>query len=198
MQEFEKKDFAKILKKNALDGHRWMKSTDSSAVRVYDRNLGAFPVTIDLYSGYARVVDYSDGGMSDDDITVMMDLISRFLYVEKSRIVYLERKKREGREQHGVSARVVKLNQIAPLDFDLLAPALAGTDTLVVAEDAFGAGCVGQRAAAILAEGGAAVRHLILRNLGKTFQPEGTVPQLQHRAGIDAEGIARAVLEAGI
>ena len=49
-----------------------------------------------------------------------------------------------------------------------------------------------------LAEGGAAVRHLILRNLGKTFQPEGTVPQLQHRAGIDAEGIARAVLEAGI
>ena len=101
-------------------------------------------------------------------------------------------------EQHGVSARVVKLNQIAPLDFDLLAPALAGTDTLVVAEDAFGAGCVGQRAAAILAEGGAAVRHLILRNLGKTFQPEGTVPQLQHRAGIDAEGIARAVLEAGI
>ena len=103
MQEFEKKDFAKILKKNALDGHRWMKSTDSSAVRVYDRNLGAFPVTVDLYSGYARVVDYSDGGMSDDDITVMMDLISRFLYVEKSRIVYLERKKREGREQHGVS-----------------------------------------------------------------------------------------------
>ena len=101
-------------------------------------------------------------------------------------------------EQHGVSARVVKLNQIAPLDFDLLAPALAGTDTLVVAEDAFGAGCVGQRAAAILAERGAAGRHLILRNLGKTFQPEGTVPQLQHRAGIDAEGIARAVLEAGI
>ena len=103
MQEYEKKDFAKILKKNALDGHRWMNSTDSSAVRVYDRNLAAFPVTIDLYSGYARVADYSDGGMAEDDITVMMDLISRFLYVEKSRIVYVERRKREGREQHGVA-----------------------------------------------------------------------------------------------
>ena len=57
--------------------------------------------------------------------------------------------------RQGVSARVLKLNQIAPLDFDLLAPALAGTDTLAVAEDAFGAGCVGQRAAAILAEHGA-------------------------------------------
>lgn len=103
MQEYEKKDFAKILKKNALEGHRWMKSSDSSAVRVYDRNLAAFPVTIDLYSGYARVVDYSDGGMDEDDVTVMMDLITRFLYVEKSRIIYTERRKREGREQHGIA-----------------------------------------------------------------------------------------------
>ena len=100
-------------------------------------------------------------------------------------------------EQRGVCARVVKLNQIAPLDFDLLAPWLAGTGTLLVAEDAFGAGCVGQRVAAILAEGGAAPKKLILKNLGKTFQPEGTVPQLQHRAGIDAAGIAQAILEAG-
>lgn len=103
MQEYEKKDFAKIIKKNALEGHRWMKSSDSSAVRVYDRNLAAFPVTIDLYSGYARVVDYSDGGMDEDDVTVMMDLITRFLYVEKSRIIYTERRKREGREQHGIA-----------------------------------------------------------------------------------------------
>ena len=98
--------------------------------------------------------------------------------------------------RQGVSARVLKLNQIAPLDFDLLASALAGTDILAVAEDAFGAGCVGQRVAAILAEHGAAPKKLILKNLGKTFLPEGTVEQLQHRAGIDGEGIARAVLEA--
>ena len=98
--------------------------------------------------------------------------------------------------RQGVSARVLQLNQIAPLDFDLLASALAGTDILAVAEDAFGAGCVGQRVAAILAEHGAAPKKLILKNLGKTFLPEGTVEQLQHRAGIDGEGIARAVLEA--
>ena len=34
------------------------------------------------------------------------------------------------------------------------------------------------------------------RGLGKTFLPEGTVPQLEHQAGIDAAGIARAVQEA--
>ena len=52
------------------------------------------------------------------------------------------------------------------------------------------------RVAAILAQHGAAPEKLILINLGKAFLPEGTVPQLQHKAGIDAEGIARAVWEA--
>ena len=36
----------------------------------------------------------------------------------------------------------------------------------------------------------------MLINLGKTFLPEGTVPQLEQQAGIDAAGIARAVREA--
>ena len=98
MDEFEKKDFSKILKHNALEGHRWMKNTGSTAVRVYDRNLQAFPVTVELYGPYARAVDY--GGMSDDDRAVAVDLISRFLYVEHDKIIWKERKKREGREQH--------------------------------------------------------------------------------------------------
>lgn len=100
MQEFEKKDFSKLIKHGALEGHRWMKNTDSTAVRVYDRNLQAFPLTIDFYGPYALVVDYTDGGMSEDDKTVAIDLISRFMYVEHSRIIWRERKKREGREQH--------------------------------------------------------------------------------------------------
>ena len=100
LEEFEKKDFQKILKHNALEAHRWMKETDSSAVRVYDRNLGAFPVTVELYNEYARIVDYSVPPMADDDVTVMKDIVSRFLYIEHDRILYLARKKREGREQH--------------------------------------------------------------------------------------------------
>ena len=78
----------------------------------------------------------------------------------------------------------------------MLAPWLAGKKLLAVAEDAFGAGCVGQRAAAILAQHGQAPEKLVLINLGKTFLPEGTVPQLEQEAGIDAAGIARAVREA--
>lgn len=96
---------------------------------------------------------------------------------------------------HGVSAKVLKLNRIAPLDGKVLDKFFDGTNCLLVAEDSFGAGCVGQRLAAILAEQGEAPKRLILKNLGKTFAPEGTVAQLEHSIGIDAEGIAQAVLE---
>ena len=67
MDEYEKKDFAKLLKHGALEAHRWMNNTDSTAVRIYDRNLQAFPLTIDFYGQYVLVVDYSDGGMEGDD-----------------------------------------------------------------------------------------------------------------------------------
>ena len=99
-------------------------------------------------------------------------------------------------ERQGVRTEVLKLNQISPLEYETLAPWLAGKKLLAVAEDDFGAGCVGQRTAAILAQHGQAPEKLVLINLGKTFLPEGTVPQLEHQAGIDAAGIARAVQEA--
>ena len=96
----------------------------------------------------------------------------------------------------GVDARVVKLNRISPLDYEMLQEPLAGTELLLVAEDAFGAGCLGQRVTSILAEAGHAPRRVILKNLGKTFAPEGTVAQLEHSFGLDAQGIVLAVMEA--
>ena len=99
-------------------------------------------------------------------------------------------------EREGVRAEVLKLNQIAPLDGAVLADFFQETDILLVLEDCFGAGCVGQRIAAILAEEGRAPRRLILKNLGKTFAPEGGVSQLEARFGLDAAGVAGAVREA--
>ena len=48
---------------------------------------------------------------------------------------------------------------------------------------------------ALLAEGGQAPERLILKNLGKTYAPEGTVAELEHSFGLDAAGIAAAVRE---
>ena len=98
MNEFDKKDFGKILKHQALDARRWMKLTDSTVARVYDRNLEAIPVTVELYGPYARIVDFSDEGFSDDEITEIKDIVSRFLYIEASKVIFKERKNKSEKE----------------------------------------------------------------------------------------------------
>jgi len=99
-------------------------------------------------------------------------------------------------EREGIQAEVLKLNQIAPLDRKVVEGFLGKTDILLVLEDCFGTGCVGQRLAALLAEAGRAPEKLILKNLGNTFAPEGTVAQLEERFGLDAASVAAAVREA--
>lgn len=96
----------------------------------------------------------------------------------------------------GIQAEVVKLNRVSPLEDETICAALGGRKRLLVLEDAFGAGCVGQRLAAILAERGVAPEKLILKNLGKTYAPEGSVSQLEHSRGLDAAAVAAAVREA--
>jgi len=96
----------------------------------------------------------------------------------------------------GIEAEIIKLNRISPLNGEEVLAALGGRNTLLVLEDSFGAGCVGQRLAAILAEQGAAPKQLILKNLGKTFAPQGSVAELERSFGLDAAGVAEAVREA--
>ena len=99
-------------------------------------------------------------------------------------------------QQQGVAAEVVKFNRIAPLEDEEVCAALGGRKRLLVLEDSFGTGCLGQRLAAILARHSAGPEVLILKNLGKTYAPEGSVGQLEHSRGLDAAGVAEAVQEA--
>jgi len=99
----------------------------------------------------------------------------------------------------GISAEVLKLNRIAPLDWDGLSPLLGHTDWLVTVEDSFNDGCVGARLAALLAEHGRSPRRLTLKNLGNRFAPAGSIPLLRRQAGLDAESIAKMVIsETGV
>ena len=97
--------------------------------------------------------------------------------------------------EQGVQAEVIKLNQVSPLDDDMLHGFFEETDTLLVLEDSFVAGCVGQRLAATLAKYGKCPQRLILKNLGKNFAPAGTVPELWKRFGLDAASVAATVME---
>ena len=101
----------------------------------------------------------------------------------------------EALSAEGIRTAVWKLNRISPLSWEDIRP-LADVRCLVVTEDAMGAGCVGQRVTAILAENGREPERLVLRNLGKSFAPEGTVRQLWERYELDRRGMAAAVREA--
>ena len=97
-------------------------------------------------------------------------------------------------KNEGISLRVVKLNQVAPLDGEAVCAALDGASHIVAVEDQLRAGCVGERLAAVLAERGIPTR-LLLRNVGDALPPPGTGSQLWQSLGLDAQGIAQAVRE---
>ena len=99
-------------------------------------------------------------------------------------------------ERSGISTRVMKLNRIAPLDTAAILRETEGAKTVLILEDCFENGSVGQQLAAAMEEAGQSCSHTILQNLKDHFAPEGTVDQLRHRFGLDADGVVKTVKEA--
>ena len=95
----------------------------------------------------------------------------------------------------GITVRVVKLNRVAPLEWDAVCSALDGASRLVVLEDQLRQGCVGQRLAAALLERNAAPERLRLLNAGERLPAQGSVQQLYRALGLDADGVSAAVKE---
>lgn len=98
-------------------------------------------------------------------------------------------------ENEGIHASVVKLNRIAPIPAEEVA-ALCRADVLLVLEDCFTTGCIGEQLSAQMTAIGKSPRKLVLKNLNTSFVPEGSVQQLQQRCGLDTNGIVSAVREA--
>lgn len=95
----------------------------------------------------------------------------------------------------GISAEVVKLACVSPLDSTLVMRSVKKTGHLCVAEDVCAAGCVGERLLAALTEAGVPVRGARLLNVGEGIVPHGSVSQLLHDMGIDAQAVAQAASE---
>ena len=98
-------------------------------------------------------------------------------------------------EKHGVQAEVIQLNRIAPLNAETVLDSVRRTWRLLVLEDCFETGCIGQQLSAELARAGIAPRDLILKNLRRRFVGQGTVAQLRADADIDSAAVVAAVLE---
>ena len=97
--------------------------------------------------------------------------------------------------EHGVSAEIVKLTRLAPLDASAAAASVRKTKRLVVAEDVCRSGCMGEKLLAALSEAGTAPGRAVLLNLGGGILENGSPDDLRRKTGLDSEGIAASALE---
>ena len=95
--------------------------------------------------------------------------------------------------EQGIEAEVVKLHQIAPLEPEFVMKSVRKTGRLLVLEDCYETGGIGQQLAAALALGGIVPQTLILKNLKGSFAPQGTVKELRRALGLDASAVAEDV-----
>lgn len=98
-------------------------------------------------------------------------------------------------ERLGVSAEIVKLDFISPLDMKSIISSVTKTSRIIIFEEAAGNGCAGERILARLAESGAAPKSAVLMNLGNSFVTHGNTEKLRACCGLDAAGIVRAALK---
>ena len=97
-------------------------------------------------------------------------------------------------ERQGISAEVVKLNTITPLDAETVLESVVRTGAMLVAEDCVAAGSVGQRLSAALAAAKIQAK-IILKNSGNEFVTHGSTPLLEQALGLDGQSLCDAVRE---
>jgi transketolase len=123
------------------------------------------------------------GGGADDRVTVVAAGITLHESVKAA----------EALERDGIKVRVIDLYSLKPIDERTLAAAVNATGgRLVVAEDHWPEGGIGEAVLAALAAAG--VKNVALRHLAPRDMPgSGKPAELLHAAGIDSDCIERAV-----
>ena len=95
----------------------------------------------------------------------------------------------------GISTEIIKLGMVFPNKYELCLSSLKKTGRLLAVEEVCAAGCVGSRILSACAENGVRLNAALLLNLGDGIIPHGTVGELRHEAGIDADAIVRSARE---
>ncbi len=108
------KDFGKQLKNNHLKMRRHFSPFNTNCYRVYDRNIGNLPLTVDIYDTFVHITDYREDlsgyDTGEEDI---IDTASRMLYFKKEQIIYKTRRTRKGTDQHKKLAESGELLEVS-------------------------------------------------------------------------------------
>jgi 1-deoxy-D-xylulose-5-phosphate synthase len=98
-------------------------------------------------------------------------------------------------ERSGVSAEIIKLNLINPLDFDSILASVAKTGVLLAFEDACETSGIGEAVLAECVRRGISLRAVSTLNLGNGVVRQGTVEQLKALYGLDAYSLTAQALK---
>lgn len=149
-------------------------------VRISRMPVPALEHTASFEIGKAETLRANDNGGDDVAIIAVGTLVHRALTAA------------EVLAGEGIKARVINMATVAPLDEDAVLDAARATGAVVTAEEHVVRGGLGGAVAEVLA-----TRHPVpMRILGfDGFQPTGSAEWLMERAGLTAEGIAKAARE---
>lgn len=95
----------------------------------------------------------------------------------------------------GVSAEVIKLNQLIPMPTDRVLASVQKTGRLLVAQECIAQGSPGETLLAAAAEAGVPLQGVALCSCGEGFVPHGTIPQLRSLCGLDVGALHQKALE---
>lgn len=98
--------------------------------------------------------------------------------------------------ENDISAEIIKLGTINPIDFDAVEASVNKTRRLVVVEECIENGSVGERICAYLLATMTPLESVKRLNLGNRFIPHGTIGELRQMCGIDKNGIVSSVTQA--
>ena len=97
-------------------------------------------------------------------------------------------------KKQGISAEVLKLAEIKPLDLQPVLDSVRKTGRLFVAEEAVDAGCVANELFAALSMAGISAV-CGKRNLGNQYVTHGAVKKLYEACGLDGSGLLKGIME---
>ncbi len=95
----------------------------------------------------------------------------------------------------GVSAEIVKLMRLAPLELSLIETSVKKTGRLIVLEECTRQGCLGQEILSRMAQAETLPPQVRLMNLGEDFVTHGKVSELRRVQGIDARAVYQTAKE---
>lgn len=96
----------------------------------------------------------------------------------------------------GISADIIKLGRIKPIDYSPVMSSLRKTGRLLIAEDVCKSGSIGEQILAEAAKSGIELKTALCCDLGDGIVSQGTVAELMRDMGLDAESLAARAMAA--